>query len=134
IPGTAIKAGAFATLVAALGAADLVGAISSPNGPFTVFAPTDDAFAALPNGLVGCLLQEENQPVLRKILLYHVVTGQVLSSDLTDGMEAPTLLDGQDVTVGLIGGVTINNSKVVTANVLATNGVIHIIDQVLVPP
>ena len=59
IPGTAIKAGAFATLVAALGAADLVGAISSPNGPFTVFAPTDDAFAALPDGLVGCLLQEE---------------------------------------------------------------------------
>jgi uncharacterized surface protein with fasciclin (FAS1) repeats len=134
IPGTAIEAGAFATLVAALGAADLVGAISSPNGPFTVFAPTDNAFAALPDGLIGCLLEEENQPVLTKILLYHVVRSQVLSSDLTDGMKAPTLLDGQDVTVGLTGGVTINNSKVVTADVLATNGVIHIIDQVLVPP
>jgi len=133
IPSTAIGAGIFNTLVAALGAADLVDALSDPNGPFTVFAPTDDAFAALPEELVTCLLEPENKDSLTAILTYHVVDGQVLSTDLTDGMMAPTL-QGEDVTVDLSEGVKINDSTVVTADVLAKNGVIHIIDAVLVPP
>jgi len=137
IPTTAINAGIFSTLVAALSATDLVGALSSPNGPHTVFAPTDDAFASLPNGLVPCLLQEDNLPVLSNILLYHVASGEVLSTDLTEGMNIPTLLQRQSVIVDLSNGngvVKINDSTVTTADVLATNGVIHIIDHVLVPP
>jgi len=132
IPTTAINAGILNTLVAALGAADLVDAVSDPNGPFTVFAPTDDAFASLPEGLVPCLLLEDNKSVLSNILLYHVADGEVLSTDLTNGMDVTTLL-GQDVVVDLNDGVKINNSTVIAANVPASNGVIHIIDQVLVP-
>ncbi|OEU10806.1 beta-Ig-H3/fasciclin, partial [Fragilariopsis cylindrus CCMP1102] len=120
------------TLVTALGAANLVGALAGPNGPFTVFAPTDDAFASLPDGLVTCLLQEENKGELSSLLLYHVVNGVVLSSDLTDGMEARTL-EGDFVIVDLTDDIMINNSTVLVADVLATNGVIHIIDEVLVP-
>merc|ERR1712157_344750 len=129
---TAIDAGSFNTLVAALTAADLVGALSAPNGPYTVFAPTDDAFAALPSGLVECLLQPENRNVLSSILLYHVVSGQVLSSDLSNGLVAETL-SGEDVTVDLTSGVKINTSPVSAADILASNGVIHVIDSVLVP-
>ncbi|OEU06360.1 Fasciclin-domain-containing protein, partial [Fragilariopsis cylindrus CCMP1102] len=133
IPTTAIENGSFTTLVAALGAADLVDALSEPNGPFTVFAPTDEAFDALPNGLVECLLEPENKDSLAAILTYHVVSGQVLSSDLMDGMTATTL-QGEDVTVDLSDGVKINDSIVVAADVSATNGVIHVISSVLVPP
>ncbi|MGK3737982.1 MAG: putative surface protein with fasciclin (FAS1) repeats [Bacillariaceae sp.] len=133
IPGTAVDAGLFNILVAALGAADLVDALTEPNGPFTVFAPTDDAFASLPDGLVTCLLKEENKGALSSILLYHVVSGKVLSTDLMDGMEAPTL-EGEFVIVDLTDDVMINNSTVLVVDVVATNGVIHIIDQVLVPP
>ena len=133
IPRTAIDAGLFDTLVTALGAANLVGALAGPNGPFTVFAPTDDAFASLPDGLVTCLLQEENKGELSSLLLYHVVNGVVLSSNLTDGMEARTL-EGDFVIVDLTDDIMINNSTVLVADVLATNGVIHIIDEVLVPP
>jgi len=135
IPTTAINAGIFDTLVAALSATDLVGAISSPNGPFTVFAPTDDAFAALPDGLVTCLLEEDNLPVLSNILLYHVASGKALSTDLSNEMSVPTLLEGQNVIIDLSNGdgVKINDSTVSTPDVLASNGVIHIIDQVLVP-
>jgi uncharacterized surface protein with fasciclin (FAS1) repeats len=130
---TAIDAGSFTTLVAALGAATLVDALSGDD-PLTVFAPTDDAFTALPDGLVTCLLKEDNIDALSAILTYHVVSGEVLSTDLTDGMMAPTL-QGEDVTINTTDGVVINDSAtVVTADVMTTNGVIHIIDAVLVPP
>merc|ERR1712238_392939 len=125
------------TLVAALSATNLVGAISSPAGPFTVFAPTDEAFDALPNGLVECLLQEDNLPILSNILLYHVANGEALSTDLSNGMRIPTLLQGEEVLVDLNnneGVVKINDATVVGADVLASNGVIHVLNQVLVPP
>merc|ERR1712194_576369 len=134
-PTTAINAGIFSTLVAALSATDLVRAISEPKGPFTVFAPNDDAFNALTTGLVSCLLEEKNLPILSDILLYHVASGTALSTDLSNGQQIPTLLDGGKVTVDLRNnGVKINDSDVIGADVLASNGVIHIIDQVLVPP
>jgi len=130
---TAVAAGSFNTLAAALTAADLVGALSAPNGPYTVFAPTDDAFAALPSGLVECLVKPENKNPLTSILLYHVVNGHVLSSDLSDGQVVETL-NGEDVVVDLSSGVKINTSPVSSADILASNGVIHVIDSVLVPP
>jgi len=134
IPTTAINAGSFTTLVAALSATDLVGAISEPKGPFTVFAPIDDAFDALPNGLVSCLLEEKNLPILSDILLYHVAPGTAFSTDLSNNQQIPTLLNGAKVTVDLRNGVKINESNVITADVRASNGVIHMIDQVLIPP
>ena len=135
-PGTivdvAVAAGSFNTLVAAVTAAELVDALSA-EGPLTVFAPTDDAFAALPEGLVDCLLLPENKEALTAILTYHVVDGAVMSTDLTDG-PVPTL-QGEEITVDLSDGVTLNDSvKVVTADIEASNGVIHVIDGVLVPP
>ena len=135
IPTTAIDNGSFTTLVAALGAADLVPVLSG-DGPFTVFAPTDDAFAALPAALVPCLLLPENKDALTSILTYHVANGDVASSDLTDGQVIPTLLDGQDVTVKIMGDgtVMINDAHVVIPDVDTTNGVVHAIDAVLVPP
>merc|ERR1712194_688898 len=133
IPAVAMENGAFTTLVAALSATDLVGALSSPAGPFTVFAPTDEAFDALPYGLVDCLLVEQNLPILSDILLYHVASGEALSTDLSNGMNITTL-QGEDVTVDLNNGVKINDATVVGADVLASNGVIHVLNQVLVPP
>merc|ERR1719148_290823 len=95
----------------------------------------DAAFNALPNGLVSCLLEEQNLPILSDILLYHVASGTAFSTDLSNGQQIPTLLNGAQVTVDLRNnGVKINNSNVITADVRASNGVIHIIDQVLVPP
>jgi uncharacterized surface protein with fasciclin (FAS1) repeats len=132
IVDVAVANGSFNTLVAAVTAADLAGALSA-DGPLTVFAPTDDAFAALPEGLVDCLLLEENVDALTAILTYHVVDGQVMSTDLTDG-PVPTL-QGEEVTVDLTDGVVLNDSvNVVIADVEASNGVIHAIDGVLVPP
>ena len=132
IVDVAVANGSFETLVAAVTAADLVDALSA-EGPLTVFAPTDDAFAALPEGLVDCLLLPENSEALTSILTYHVVDGQVMSTDLTDG-PVPTL-QGEEITVDLTDGVTLNDSvSVVTADVEASNGVIHVIDGVLVPP
>merc|ERR1712176_1533699 len=129
---TAVENGNFNTLVAALDAVDLVGALSAPNGPFTVFAPNDQAFEALPPGVLECLL--ENPKDLSDILLYHVVSGEAFSTDLSNGQRVPTLLDGASVTVGVNNnGVRINRSDVVLANVRASNGVIHVIDEVLVP-
>ncbi|HSL73143.1 MAG TPA: fasciclin domain-containing protein [Ilumatobacteraceae bacterium] len=135
-PGTivdvAVGNGSFGTLVAAVTAADLVDTLSS-EGPFTVFAPTDDAFAALPEGLVDCLLLEENVDALSAILTYHVVSGEVLSTDLTDGPVAS--VQGEDITVSLTDGVVLNDSaNVIIADVPASNGVIHAIDGVIVPP
>jgi uncharacterized surface protein with fasciclin (FAS1) repeats len=134
-PGTivdvAVGAGSFNTLVAAVQAAGLVDALSA-EGPLTVLAPTDDAFAALPEGLVECLLLPENEEALTSILTYHVIDGAVMSTDLTDG-EVPTL-QGETVTVDLSDGVMFNNASVVQADVMASNGVIHAIDGVIVPP
>jgi len=133
IPQVAIANG-FETLVTALQAAELVGALASPNGPFTVFAPTDEAFDNLPDDLVGCLLNDI--PVLTDILLYHVAEGKVLASQLSDGQEISTLLDGGEVTVDIRsnGDVLINDAMVLTTDVKASNGVVHVINQVLVPP
>ena len=132
IVDVAVANGSFETLVAAVTAADLVDTLSS-EGPFTVFAPTDDAFAALPEGLVDCLLLEENVDALSAILTYHVVAGEVLSTDLTDGPVAT--VQGEEITVDLSDGVTLNETvAVAAADVVASNGVIHVIDGVLVPP
>src|SRR6056297_3385086 len=128
---TAVEAGTFTTLVAAVEAAGLVETLSG-EGPFTVFAPTDEAFAALPEGLVDALLLPENQETLAAILTYHVVPGTVLSTDLAEG-EVETV-EGQTVAVSLDDGVFVNDANVVTADVQASNGVIHVIDSVLLPP
>jgi len=102
-------------------------------GPFTVFAPTDDAFAALPAALVPCLLLPENKDALSSILTYHVASGSVMSTDLSNGMEVATL-QGEMVTIDTTDGVKVNDANVVIADVSADNGVIHAIDGVLVPP
>jgi uncharacterized surface protein with fasciclin (FAS1) repeats len=121
----------FSTLVAAVTAADLVDTLNS-EGPFTVFAPTDDAFAALPPGVLDALLLPENKDVLTKILTYHVVPGLVLSSDIADGDVAT--VEGQTVVLSTADGVTVNGATVIQADVLADNGVIHVIDAVILPP
>jgi uncharacterized surface protein with fasciclin (FAS1) repeats len=129
---TAVDAGSFTTLVAAVEAAGLVETLSG-EGPFTVFAPTDEAFAALPEGTVESLLMEENRDQLVAILTYHVVPGAVMSTDLSDGMTAATV-QGADITVSLGDSVMINDATVTTADIEASNGVIHVIDSVILPP
>jgi len=130
IVDTAVEAGTFTTLVAAVQAAGLVETLKG-EGPFTVFAPTDDAFAALPEGTVEGLLKDI--PTLTKILTYHVVAGKVMSTDLSDGMMAATV-EGSEITIGTMDGVKINDATVVTADIEASNGVIHVIDSVIMPP
>ena len=132
IAETAVAAGSFNTLVAALEAADLVGAVSDETATLTVFAPTDDAFDALPEGLVSCLLLEANVGVLSDILLYHVLGSVVLSTDLSDGLMAETL-QGESVTVDLTDGVKISGANVIAADISTSNGVIHVIDAVILP-
>ncbi len=127
---TAVNAGTFTTLVAAVEAAGLVDTLTG-EGPFTVFAPTDDAFAALPEGTVEGLL--EDIPALTAVLTYHVVPGAVMSGDLSDGMTAATV-QGADITVTLGEGVMINDANVVAADIETSNGVIHVIDAVILPP
>ncbi len=132
IVDTAVAAGNFKTLVAALQAAGLADTLKG-GGPFTVFAPTDDAFAKLPAGTVETLLKPENKEKLKAILLYHVVAGQVGSTQVVKMSSAKTL-DGKDVEITANNGaVMINNAKVVTADIKASNGVIHVIDSVLIP-
>ena len=131
IVDTAANAGSFETLLAAATAAGLVDTLKG-EGPFTVFAPTDDAFAALPEGTVESLLMEENKDQLTAILTYHVVPGKVMSSDLTNGMEATTV-QGSAVTIMTEGGVTVEGANVVQADIEASNGVIHVIDSVILP-
>lgn len=131
IVDTAVAAGTFETLVAAVTAADLVDTLKS-EGPFTVFAPTDEAFAALPEGTVETLLLPENKDQLVAILTYHVVPGKVMSTDLTDGMMAATV-QGGEITVDLSDGVKVDGANVVAADIEATNGVIHVIDAVILP-
>ena len=131
IVDTAVAAGNFTTLVAALTAAGLVDTLKGP-GPFTVFAPTDAAFAALPAGTVEDLLKPENKDKLIAILTYHVVPGAVMSKDLTEGMMAKTV-QGGEVTFTLAGGAKINGVTISTVDIAATNGVIHVIDAVIMP-
>ncbi len=131
IVDTAIAAGKFNTLVAAVKAAGLVDTLKSP-GPFTVFAPTDDAFAKLPAGTVDALLKDKAK--LTAILTYHVVSGNVPASQAMTMSSAKTV-EGKDLAIKTSGGtVMINDAKVIMADVQATNGVIHAIDTVLVPP
>jgi uncharacterized surface protein with fasciclin (FAS1) repeats len=135
-PGTivdvAVSAGSFKTLVAAVKAAGLVDTLSG-KGPFTVFAPTDAAFAKLPAGTVDTLLKPENKEKLKAILLYHVVAGDVKSTDLKDGESVKTV-GGKSITVHIANGVvTINDATVVKADIPASNGTIHVIDTVLLP-
>lgn len=120
----------FTTLVAAVKAAGLAETLSG-TGPFTVFAPTNEAFAALPAGLVDKLLLPENKDALTKILTYHVVASKVMAADVKDGKVAT--VEGGEITLDTMGGVKVNDAKVVTADVAASNGVIHVIDKVLVP-
>ncbi|KGM46573.1 fasciclin domain-containing protein [Pseudooceanicola atlanticus] len=131
IVDTAADAGSFTTLLAAAEAAGLVETLKG-DGPFTVFAPTDDAFAALPEGTVDTLLMPENKDQLTAILTYHVVPGKVMSTDLSDGMMAETV-QGQEITVSLGDSVMIDDATVVTPDIEASNGVIHVIDSVIMP-
>jgi uncharacterized surface protein with fasciclin (FAS1) repeats len=131
IVDVASGAGNFSTLVAAVTAADLAETLSG-EGPFTVFAPTDDAFATLPAGVLDALLLPENKELLARILTYHVVSGKVMAADVTDGDVAT--VEGQTVKLGTAGGVTVNGATVISADVAASNGVIHAIDQVILPP
>ena len=131
IVDVAVAAGNFTTLVAAVTAADLVETLSG-TGPFTVFAPTDEAFAALPAGVLDALLLPENKAVLAQILTYHVVSGMVMAADVTDSDVAT--VEGQTVKLSTMGGVTVNGAKVVAPDVMASNGVIHAIDAVILPP
>ncbi|MFY8146793.1 MAG: fasciclin domain-containing protein [Rhodobacter sp.] len=132
IVDTAVAAGSFSTLVAAVQAAGLVDTLKG-EGPFTVFAPTDAAFAALPAGTVENLLKPENKDQLVAVLTYHVVPGKVMSTDLTEGMVAKTV-QGADVTITLDGGPKVNGAVISAPDVAASNGVIHVIDAVILPP
>ena len=126
---TAIAAGSFTTLVSALQAADLVETLSGP-GPFTLFAPTDAAFAKLPAGTVESLLDDKAK--LTSILTYHVVAGKVLAADAAQLTSAKTV-NGQSLTIDATNGVKINNAMVTQADIETSNGVIHVIDTVLIP-
>ena len=131
---TAVSAGQFKTLVAAVQAADLGGALSGP-GPFTVFAPTDEAFAELPAGTVDDLLKPENRDKLIAVLKYHVVSGKVMAADIAGKKANVTTLQGGDISVdAMSGGVMINDATVTTADIQASNGVIHVINKVILPP
>jgi uncharacterized surface protein with fasciclin (FAS1) repeats len=127
---TAVAAGSFKTLAAALGAADLIDALKG-EGPFTVFAPTDEAFAKLPAGTVEALLKDKKK--LAAILTYHVVAGKVMAADVVKLSSAKTL-NGQSVSIKVMDGkVMLNNANVVKTDIKATNGVIHVIDTVILP-
>jgi uncharacterized surface protein with fasciclin (FAS1) repeats len=131
IVDTAIAAGQFKTLVKLVQEADLVDALRG-KGPFTVFAPTDEAFAKLPKKQVDALLKDKE--ALRQVLLYHVVQGKVMASDVTKMRSAKTL-QGQNINIRVRNNVVrINDAKVVKADIVCTNGVIHVIDKVILPP
>ncbi len=124
----------FETLVAAVKAADLVDTLKG-DGPFTVFAPTDEAFAALPEGTLDALLKPENKDQLIAVLTYHVVPGKVMASDIAGKTMAVDTVQGSAIQVDAAsGGVRVNDANVVSADVEATNGVIHVIDKVILPP
>jgi|SRR5664280_808285 len=132
IVDTAVGAGQFTTLAKALQAAGLVDTLKG-KGPFTVFAPTDDAFAKLPSGALDDLLKPENKEKLKAVLLYHVVAGKVPAAKVMK-MKSANTVNGQEVTISTSGGkVMVNEATVVKADVMASNGVIHVIDTVLMP-
>lgn len=133
IVDTAIAADGFETLVAAVQAAELVDTLKG-EGPFTVFAPTDEAFAALPEGTVENLLLPENRDQLVAVLTYHVVPGKVMSADLAGQQVSPETVQGQTLAIDATGSaVMVNTATVVQADIEASNGVIHVIDTVLIP-
>jgi uncharacterized surface protein with fasciclin (FAS1) repeats len=129
---TAAGAGQFTTLVAAVDAAGLTETLRG-EGPFTVFAPTDAAFAALPPGTVDNLLLPENQDTLVAILTYHVVPGAVMSADIAGQQLSVATVNGQEVAIDATDGVTVDGATVTTADIVASNGVIHVIDAVILP-
>ena len=132
IVDTAVAAGQFNTLAAALDAADLIETLKG-DGPFTVFAPTDDAFAKLPEGTVESLLKPENRDQLIAILTYHVVPGKVEAADVVK-LDSATTVNGQDVSIQVAdSGVRINDANVIKTDIGASNGVIHVIDTVILP-
>ena len=128
----AVGTESLSTLVAAVKAAGLVETLSG-NGPFTVFAPTNEAFNNLPEGVLEMLLKPENKDKLTAILTYHVIGAKVMSTDLKDGMEAGTV-HGDKVKVSLQSGAMINDANVASADINASNGVVHVIDKVILPP
>jgi uncharacterized surface protein with fasciclin (FAS1) repeats len=133
IVDTAVNAGSFKTLVAAVQAAGLVETLKG-EGPFTVFAPTDEAFAKLPEGTVESLLKKENLDKLRAILTYHVVPGKVMAADVVD-LDSAKTVNGAKLNISVEDGtVMINDAKVVKTDIKTSNGVIHVIDSVLLPP
>ena len=132
IVDTAVEAGSFNTLVAAVKAAGLAGTLKG-DGPFTVFAPTDEAFAALPAGTVENLLKPENKDQLVTILTYHVVPAKVMSEDIAGKRAKVLTVEGDRLSVNARNGVKVDDATVVAADVVASNGVIHVIDQVLIP-
>lgn len=131
IVDTAMNAGTFNTLVEAVKAADLVDTLKG-EGPFTVFAPTDEAFAKLPEGTVEDLLKPENKDQLVAVLTYHVVPGKVMSGDISNGM-TPETVNGETLTIMTKDGVKVDEAFVVTPDIEAENGVIHVIDKVMLP-
>lgn len=131
IVDTAVAAGAFKTLVAAVTAGDLVATLKS-SGPFTVFAPTDEAFAKLPPAVVADLLKPENKAKLQGILTYHVVAGKVLAADVVNLKSAKTV-QGQELSIDTSNGVKVDGANVVKTDIVCSNGVIHIIDAVVLP-
>jgi uncharacterized surface protein with fasciclin (FAS1) repeats len=133
IVDTAASAGNFTTLVVAVQAADLVETLKG-EGPFTVFAPTDDAFAKLPAGTVDNLLKPENRDQLQEILTYHVVPGKVMSSDLQGKTTTAATVEGSEVEIDASGSaVMVEGATVTQADIAASNGVIHVIDTVIMP-
>jgi uncharacterized surface protein with fasciclin (FAS1) repeats len=133
IVAVASGAGQFKTLLAAATAAGLVPTLQSA-GPFTVFAPTDAAFAALPAGTVDTLLKPENKKQLASVLTYHVVAGKTMSTALAGKQLSVTTVQGASLAIDGRNGVTVGGAKVIAADVAASNGVIHVIDKVLLPP
>jgi uncharacterized surface protein with fasciclin (FAS1) repeats len=129
---TAISNGSFKTLVAAVKAAGLVETLKG-SGPFTVFAPTDEAFAKLPGGTVENLLKPENKKQLVAILTYHVVPAKVMSKDIVGKKTMAKSVEGEEISIDATNGVKVDNAKVVKADVEASNGVIHVIDTVIMP-
>ena len=133
IVDTAVEAGSFTTLVAAVQAAGLEETLRG-EGPFTVFAPTDEAFAALPEGTVESLLLEENRDQLVAVLTYHVLPGKVMSGDIAGQELSVATVEGSEVSVNATDGVMVNGANVVTADIETSNGVIHVVDAVILPP
>ena len=132
IVDTAVAAGSFKTLVKALQAADLVATLKGA-GPFTVFAPTDEAFAKLPAGTLETLLKPENKSKLQRILTAHVVAGKVMAADVVKTSSAKAVSGDMLTIASRDGGVTVDGAKVVKTDIAATNGVIHVIDSVILP-